>query len=61
MEIKADKAERKERCAGDLSQKILTVILTVILAPLIAAYCVLWAAMTVGGGAVKRILGKYTA
>lgn len=54
MEIKENKAELR-------STKIMTVILTVILAPLIAAYCVLWAAMTVGGGAVKRILGKYTA
>lgn len=43
------------------SQKALTILLTVILSPVIAAYCLLWAAMTAGGSVVKRILKKDTA
>lgn len=53
--------EIKENKSGLRSTRIMTVILTVILSPLIAAYCVLWAIMTVGGGAVKRILRKKSA
>lgn len=54
MDIRENKADRR-------SARIITVILTVILAPLIAAYCVLWVIMTVGGGAVKRIFRKNAA
>ncbi len=43
------------------SQRALTILLTVVLAPVIAAYCLLWAAMTAGGSIVKRILKKDTA
>lgn len=41
-----------------ITNKFITIFLTVILAPVIAAYCLLWAAMTIGGGTVKRILKK---
>ena len=44
-----------------MSEKILTILLTVILSPARAAYGVLWAAMTAGGGIVKLILKKNTA
>ena len=44
-----------------MSEKILTILLTVILSPVIAAYCLLWAAMTAGGSVVRRILKKDTA
>lgn len=37
------------------------ILLTVVFAPIIAAYCLVWAAMGIGGGAVKRILKKDTA
>ena len=42
------------------SDKVLTIILIVALMPIITIFCMLWAVMTVGGGIVKRILGKHS-
>lgn len=39
-------------------QKIPIILVMIVLSPIIAAYCLLWAVMTVGGGAVKRIFKK---
>ena len=35
---------------------IILIFLAIVITPLIAAYCLLWAVMTVGGCVVKRIL-----
>ena len=40
------------------SDKVLTIILTIALMPIITIFCLLWAVMTVGGGNVKHILRK---
>ena len=44
--------------AAKILNLIPILILTMILIPMIAAYCLLWAIMTLGGGFVKRIFKK---
>lgn len=44
--------------AVKFTQKIPIILLTIVLSPIIAAYCLLWAAMGIGGSAVKRFLKK---
>lgn len=43
---------------GKKRLKTLTVILTIVLIPLIIVYCLLWAALGLGGGIVGKIFKK---